>query len=258
MSFPIHPLSEIFPLMAKHEYDALKADIGKNGLQCPILLYQGKILDGRNRYNACLDTGTEPKFDHYKGLNPEAYVLSVNINRRQLTKAQASLVAARIAGKPEGRPGKNSANLYSLEEAADLLRVSRRNVAAAKDFLAKADPALVKLVEEAGSKLSLDAAYLVSDLMVEEQQELARQGVKAVKEKAAELRRPPPPPQDQRLLVSGPSSIGQLKSIAIGSIQQMRQAAFVDSSSTAALDAVIAECEKLKREISNRGVNSRV
>jgi hypothetical protein len=257
MSFPIHPLSEIFPLMAKHEYDALKADIDKNGLQCPILLYQGKILDGRNRYNACLDTGTEPKFDHYKGRNPEAYVLSVNINRRQLTKAQASLVAARIADKPEGRPGKNSANLYSLEEAADLLRVSRRNVAAAKDFLAKADPALVKLVEEAGSKLSLDAAYLVSDLVVVEQQELASQGVKAVKVKAAELRNPPPP-QDQRLLVSGPSSIVELKSNIIGKIQQMRQSAFVDTTSTAALDAVIAECEKLKREISNRGVNSRV
>ena len=192
----VHSASEIFPMMARHEYEALKTDIDKNGLQCPIMLYEGQILDGRNRYNACLDTGTEPHFVQYKGKNPEAFVLSVNINRRQLTKAQASLVAAKIANKPEGRTGKNSANLHSLEDAADLFGVSRRSVATAKDFLSKADPTLVKLVDEVGSKLSLDAAYLVADLPIEEQQELASQGFKAVKAKAADLRRPPPIPQD--------------------------------------------------------------
>ena len=51
-----------------------------------------------------------------------------------------------------------------LEHAADLLKVSRANAAKAKAFLANADTALVKLVEEPGSKLSLDAACKVAEL----------------------------------------------------------------------------------------------
>jgi hypothetical protein len=32
VEYPVHPLSEIFPLMTEHEYEALKSDIDKNGL----------------------------------------------------------------------------------------------------------------------------------------------------------------------------------------------------------------------------------
>jgi hypothetical protein len=42
--------------------------------------------------------------------------------------------------------------------------VSPKNVEKAKAFLANAEPALVKLVEEPGSKLSLDAACEVAKL----------------------------------------------------------------------------------------------
>lgn len=100
---------------------------------------------------------TEPTYVYYKGSNPEAYVLSVNLHRRQLSKAQAGLVAARIANMPEGNPG-NMSNSISLEDAAKLLGVSRTTAVAAKSLIAKADPELVKLVEAPGSKLSLDAA----------------------------------------------------------------------------------------------------
>jgi ParB-like chromosome segregation protein Spo0J len=57
MSIPFHPLSMIFPLIEGERFDALVADIKKNGQREPIVLYQGKILDGRNRYRACLAAG---------------------------------------------------------------------------------------------------------------------------------------------------------------------------------------------------------
>ena len=55
----------------------------------------GSILDGRNRYAACRLAGVEPEFTTYDGDDPEGYALAVNAQRRDLTKSQRAMVAAR-------------------------------------------------------------------------------------------------------------------------------------------------------------------
>jgi ParB-like chromosome segregation protein Spo0J len=52
-----HALAKLFPPMRPYEYEELKADIARNGLQVPIVLYEERILDGRNRYLACKELG---------------------------------------------------------------------------------------------------------------------------------------------------------------------------------------------------------
>ena len=54
-----HPVSEIFPLMQGEQYDQLVQNIRDNGLLEPIWLHEDQIVDGRNRYRACLDAGVE-------------------------------------------------------------------------------------------------------------------------------------------------------------------------------------------------------
>jgi hypothetical protein len=60
--YAFHELATVFPLLEGGEYTALIDDIRRHGLLEPITLFEGKILDGRNRYRACLAAGVEPRF----------------------------------------------------------------------------------------------------------------------------------------------------------------------------------------------------
>src|SRR5262245_58677058 len=79
--------------METEDFQALCDDIRKNGVREPIWTYEGKILDGRNRYNACKALGLEPPLRDYTGDSPVALVWSNNGVRRHLTRDQKLEVA---------------------------------------------------------------------------------------------------------------------------------------------------------------------
>ena len=81
-----HPYSKIFPPMKDDDFDKLVADIKANGLHQPIVMYQGKILDGNNRYRACLLAKVKPRVTELEASDAQAqrYVISANIHRRHL------------------------------------------------------------------------------------------------------------------------------------------------------------------------------
>jgi hypothetical protein len=87
-----HPLASIFPRMGKEEMTELVADIRKNGMLERITLYEGKILDGNNRYVAAGVIGlklTEANFRQLPdGVDPWDFVVSENIQRRHLSQDQ--------------------------------------------------------------------------------------------------------------------------------------------------------------------------
>lgn len=95
LEYKPHPLAELLPEMGKDELWQLAKDISEpHGLLEPIVLYEGKILDGRNRYNACkliLRPFTEKdfiEFDESWGIDPFDYIESKNFHRRHLTTWQ--------------------------------------------------------------------------------------------------------------------------------------------------------------------------
>ena len=97
--YKFHLLADMFPLMDGDEFDNLVDDIKANGLREPIVLHECMVLDGRNRYRACLKAGVEPKFRNFDPVtesSPEAFVVSANAHRRHLNLEQKKEVAAKM------------------------------------------------------------------------------------------------------------------------------------------------------------------
>jgi len=93
--YPIHEIAALFPEMSPDDYAALRGDIAERGLQEPIWLYDGQIIDGRHRYWACREVGRKPRFRTWTGGSSlTEFVVSLNLHRRHLNAAQKAVLAA--------------------------------------------------------------------------------------------------------------------------------------------------------------------
>ena len=129
--YDAHPLAATFPMIEGTAFEELKADIRNHGILEPIKLYLGMILDGRNRYAAAKAVGhqfTAKDFKEWNGTlaEAEAWVISTNFHRRQLTTAQKQEVIQKMIGK--------NPNLGD-REIARLCGVSHSTVGAARERL---------------------------------------------------------------------------------------------------------------------------
>jgi N6-adenosine-specific RNA methylase IME4 len=185
-----HWLANIFPLVEGAEFDELVADIREHGLHEPIVVFEEKILDGRNRYRACMAAGIEPSFTAYTGDEPVAYVVSLNLRRRHLDESQRAMVAAKLAILGHGgdrSSGKFAAcSVPTQGEAAALLNISERSVRNAREVQEHGTPELVSAVERGA--VSVSAAADVATLPVQEQQEIVARGEREILEAAKAIR----------------------------------------------------------------------
>lgn len=94
MAHELHPLCTLFPRLSGAEFDALVADIKANGLRQPIVTHEGMILDGGNRYRACIEAGVKPTFQKFTGGNLVSFVLSANLHRRHMSPGQQAAIVA--------------------------------------------------------------------------------------------------------------------------------------------------------------------
>ena len=89
-----HPAADAWPMMDDERFGELLADIQANGQREPITLCDGMILDGRNRYRACVELDIEPLTRSYDG-NPWDFAWSINGERRDIDKVVRALVRKR-------------------------------------------------------------------------------------------------------------------------------------------------------------------
>ena len=226
-----HPAATLFPMMHGTDLGLLVEDIEANGLREPIVIYDGQILDGRNRLRACELAGIAPRFVEWDGVgSPIAFVLSRNLHRRHLNESQRSIVAARAKSMFEEEAADRKASTHFAEgnsgpssegrndekhrettvganlrpplarvnnEAASLLNVSGRSVAFASKVLEQGDERVIAAID-AGTISVSDAAAVV-DLPKEAQREAldaVRRGRARTLRQAAKIDLPdelPPP-----------------------------------------------------------------
>jgi N6-adenosine-specific RNA methylase IME4 len=180
-----HPLANIFPFMEGAAFDALVADIRANGIRDPLVMYEGLLLDGRNRWCAAAAAGITisgsdvRQFDPKKDGDPLAWIISKNLHRRQLNESQRAMVAAKLANMRQGE----RTDLPSIEgksisqtDAAMMLNVSHASVERAKTVQRDAVLEIVNAVEQGQLAVSLGAC--AARMSAEDQVEVAARAAK--------------------------------------------------------------------------------
>lgn len=162
-----HDVVSIWPKMQADEFARLVTDIRENGLRDPIWTYQGKIIDGRHRYLACVEAGIEPRYQEWNGQGSLLlFVASLNQHRRHLDAGQKAMIALeiekrlgdeaekRVGGRPlkavddcinSEKPGTILSPVKSAHQAAWILGTSGTYVKDAKRIVEQA-PELKLLV----------------------------------------------------------------------------------------------------------------
>lgn len=195
-----HPLANIFPLIEGEDFAGLVKDVRENGLREPIVLLEGKILDGRNRYRACVAAGLLPEslgeitaaqikyFHHHVPAGKESpsqaqlleFVWSKNFHRRHLSTSQRAIVMADYEAFRHGgvRRSGQDANLHlggiepepappTRADLAERGHVSERLLASAAVVRDHAAPEVKEAVRQGG--LAVSAAEEIASRPVEEQ-----------------------------------------------------------------------------------------
>jgi ParB-like chromosome segregation protein Spo0J len=163
-----HHLSKLFPLMDEAELEELAEDIRKQGLREPIVLHEGLILDGRNRYRACQRADIEPKYREFDGADPLEYVVSANLHRRHLDDRQRAMIGAEVAKLLHGQRQRGQlASVPTQTQAARLLNVKKRSLKRAAKVQACGTPELVDAVKQ--GKVSLARAEKMASKPAEHQ-----------------------------------------------------------------------------------------
>lgn len=163
LDYPLHEFAKKMPTMTAEEERELQDHIDKHGQIEDVVLYEGKILDGRHRAKVCAKLGKKLRYIKFDELpksvreaGPLAFVIAKNLKRRHLTTRQRSMIAAELeelfAKETKERESARKKGLASneasqrngevvrgksAERAAAVMGVSRASVERAKKLKAE-------------------------------------------------------------------------------------------------------------------------
>lgn len=209
MKFKQHPLSAAFPAMQADEYQALADSIGNIGVQNPITLFEGMVIDGWHRYTAANEAGMTCPTVELGDVDPREFVLAQNKTRRHITVGQLAMAANAVyrwaaPGKPvTNQQSSNSALSAELRqpEIAAKSGVSVRSLRQAGEIEKTAAPEVVEAVKR--GEVGLPKASAIAKLPIAEQAAALQ---KPAPKAAAKPTAKPEPVQPEDANYSGPSA----------------------------------------------------
>lgn len=199
MNYEFHEYANLFPLMNDDQFNGL-VDSVRQGFNRsrPIALYEGKILDGRNRYRACIKAEVTPLFKEFVGDSDDAlqFVKRENLDRNHYNEGQRAMVGAKlkslfeeqakqrqqaaggdkksvdaVSQKIDESVVQNSAPApdsgKSRDKAASVVNVSHFSIDNATKVIKNGAPELVKAVEQ--GKIAVSTAAAITQLPKERQ-----------------------------------------------------------------------------------------
>jgi ParB-like chromosome segregation protein Spo0J len=222
-----HEYANIYRMLPDIELANLAEDIKEKGQLLPITIYDGKVLDGRNRYRACIMAGVDPRTEEYTGDDPLGLIASLNDHRRHDIPEERAMVGARMANLRAGNPKFGNAisstetiapQVITIERAAELSGSSPANIKRAKPIVQSGIQELQDMVSS--GDVSIRAASEVAKLTKEEQRKAVMGGVDGVKKAAKNAKDSAPPkvkrkpaiPSKEDIAKDHQRILGQLKS----------------------------------------------
>lgn len=115
-----HQLSAAWPAMSDSDFQALQDSIMNIGVQMPIVIFEGQVIDGWNRYRAATALGMDcPTTPFDESIDPVEFVKAMNDARRHITGSQRAIAIVAIhRWKPVGRPQNNVEATSTLTQEA--------------------------------------------------------------------------------------------------------------------------------------------
>ena len=132
-----HPLSAAWPPMDPQTFQELRQSIQDDGIQTPITVYQGQVLDGWHRYNVTQLLGIDCPATEYTSDDPAGFVIRANHLRRMIMtpreRVKAVLACRNWTTDNTGRPRRDrdtpeAERTYTNREIADESQASVRTV----------------------------------------------------------------------------------------------------------------------------------
>ena len=173
--FSQHPLSAAFPAMGADDFQALKDSIENIGVQNPVTLLDGMVIDGWHRYTAAMELGMPCPTVELGDVDPRDFVLAQNKARRHITQAQLATATTEVySWRPNGQnqhtekrvatecpPSKTNAEL------AAIAGVGVATIKQAKAVQTNAVPEVIAAVK--AGEIGLPKAAKIAQLPKEEQ-----------------------------------------------------------------------------------------
>lgn len=233
-----HPLSAAFPAMAADDFAALKDSIADIGVQNPITVYEGMVIDGWHRFTAANEVGMPCPTVDLGDVDPRDFVLAQNKARRHITQAQLAMAVTAVhAWRPLGDQRAATVDTEcppskSTAELAQIAGVHANTIKQAKTVQNKATAEVQDAVKR--GDIGLPKAAKIAQLPKEQQ--------------AAAISKPTPKKEVEDAEYYGPSDaeIAAAEEAAANDMTLLHKLIDTDDK----LTAVIDENKQLRAELS--------